>query len=214
MINKILDEIFPAKCLICDEKSNVYLCNNCKKRIEKLADPKKYFVSQFGDIIYYYGKYLGPISILIKGLKYSKKIPSSSIIAKYLSPIIEERFTFKPSIIIPVPLSLGKLLKRKYNQCELIGGEISKLSGIKLNTNILQRRFDIFEKDQIKLTREDRINNLDNSFFVNKLTFNLIPSTIILLDDVSTTGKTIHACIETIKTIKPDIKIYPLVFAH
>jgi competence protein ComFC len=214
MINRILDEIFPAKCLICDEKNNDYLCSDCKKRIEKLTDPKKYFVSQFGDMIYYYGKYLGPISVLVKSLKYSRKIPASIIIAKYLSPIIEERFTFKPSLIIPVPLSLSKLLKRKYNQCELIGEEISILSGIKQNRNILQRRFDIFEKDQIKLTREDRIKNLDNSFFINNSNVNLLPSTIILLDDVSTTGKTIHACIETLKSVKPDIKIYSLVFSH
>ena len=214
MINRIIEEIFPAKCLICDIKNKEHLCESCKRKVEKLVDSKCYFVSELGDIIYYYGKYLGPIRTLVKSLKYSRKIPASKIIAKYLKLIIEERFTIKPSLILPVPLSLGKELKRKYNQCDLICEEVSKLTKIRHKSSILNRKVELFEKDQIRLSRAERIMNLDNSFYIDKASIDMLPNTVILLDDVATTGKTIHSCIQVIKNVKPDIKIYPLVFAH
>lgn len=213
MLEKILDEIYPVRCLVCNElSSSEYLCPLCKKEIKNLESKSHFFISEFGDTIYYYGKYRAGIGTLVKKLKYSRKIPAGKIIAEILSYVIIEKFNPKPSLIIPVPISLRKLLKRRVNQCEIIGREIAAITGIELNTNILKRKFELFEKDQVKLDRSERKQNLKNSFYIAEKT--LPASSIILLDDVSTTGRTINICKNLLLSSFPNIKVIPLVFAH
>ena len=213
MLEKILDEIYPVRCLVCNElSSSEYLCPLCKKEIKNLESKSHFFISEFGDTIYYYGKYRAGIGTLVKKLKYSRKIPAGKIIAELLSYVIIEKFNPKPSLIVPVPISLRKLLKRRVNQCEIIGREIAAITGIELNTNILKRKFELFEKDQVKLDRSERKQNLKNSFYIAEKT--LPASSIILLDDVSTTGRTINICKNLLLSSFPNIKVIPLVFAH
>jgi len=213
MLENLLNEIYPVRCLICNEQSSCeYLCSSCKKEIKNLESKSHFFISEFGDTIYYYGKYRAGIGILVKKLKYSRKIPAGKIIGELLSYVIIEKFNPKPSLIIPVPISLRKLIKRRVNQCEIIGREISAITGIELNTNILKRKFELFEKDQVKLDRAERKQNLENSFYIAGKT--LPASSIILLDDVSTTGRTINICKSLLLNSFPDIKVIPLVFAH
>ncbi len=213
MLEKILDEIYPVRCLVCNElSSSEYLCPLCKKEIKNLESKSHFFISEFGDTIYYYGKYRAGIGTLVKKLKYSRKIPAGEIIAELLSYVIIEKFNPKPSLIVPVPISLRKLLKRRVNQCEIIGREIAAITGIELNTNILKRKFELFEKDQVKLDRSERKQNLKNSFYIAEKT--LPASSIILLDDVSTTGRTINICKNLLLSSFPNIKVIPLVFAH
>ena len=213
MLEKILDEIYPVRCLVCNElSSSEYLCPLCKKEIKNLESKSHFFISEFGDTIYYYGKYRAGIGTLVKKLKYSRKIPAGEIIAELLSYVIIEKFNPKPSLIVPVPISLRKLLKRRVNQCEIIGREIAAITGIELNTNILKRKFELFEKDQVKLDRSERKQNLKNSFYIAEKT--LPASSIILLDDVSTTGRTINIFKNLLLSSFPNIKVIPLVFAH
>lgn len=214
MLKNLLDEIYPVRCLVCNEQqsSSEYLCPLCKKEIKNLESKSHFFISEFGDTIYYYGKYRASIGTLVKKLKYSRKIPAGKIIAELLSYVIIEKFNPKPSLIVPVPISLRKLLKRRVNQCEIIGREIAAITGIELNTNILKRKFELFEKDQVKLDRSERKQNLKNSFYIAEKT--LPASSIILLDDVSTTGRTINICKNLLLSSFPNIKVIPLVFAH
>jgi ComF family protein len=212
MLNKLLEEIYPIRCLICGQRGNEYLCPTCRNDIKNLESKSHFFISDFGDTIYYYGRYTKGISTLVKKLKYSKKAPAGGIIAEFLSQIIMEKFNPKPSLVVPIPISFKKLFKRGSNQCEIIGKELSLITGIKMETSFLKRRFELFEKDQVALSKTERKENLKSSFYIAKK--ELKANSIILLDDVSTTGRTINICKELIFEFRSDIKIYPLVFAH
>lgn len=213
MFKNLLQELYPIKCLVCGKQCDSgYLCSSCRSEIKSFESKNHFFVSDFGDTVYYYGKYTDGLGILVRKLKYSKKVPAGMIIAEFLSEVILEKFHPKPSLIVPVPISMKKLFSRRENHCEIIGREVSKLTEIKLEVNLLLRRFDLFEKDQVKLDKAERKENLTNSFYVTKKTS--FASSIILLDDVSTTGRTINICRTALLSSLPDVKIYPLVFAH
>jgi len=212
IFKNLLEEIYPIKCLICGERSSEYLCPSCRSEIKNFESRTHFFTSEFGDTIYYYGKYTAGVGILVRGLKYSKKVPAGRIIAEFLSEIILKKFNPKPSLIVPVPMSMNKLLSRRENQCEIIGKEISELTEIRLEVNLIKRKFNLFEKDQVKLERAERKENLKNSFYVAKK--DLPVTSIILLDDVATTGRTINVCKNLLLNSFPNLKIYPLVFAH
>ena len=104
----------------------------------------------------------------------------------------EEILSFKADALIPVPIHRDRLLKRGYNQAELLAHELSKLSGIPLRGDILFR---------IKKTRAQkalgpkaRIRNLADAFTVKKSAKTEKLKTVILIDDIYTTGSTLEAC--------------------
>ena len=88
-------------------------------------------------------------------------------------------------IITFVPMHPKRLKKRSYNQAELLAKELSKILNVQL-VDCLQKVKDT--KNQAKLSREERIKNLSDSFKVDK---NLVKNkAVLLVDDVLTTGST------------------------
>jgi ComF family protein len=93
--------------------------------------------------------------------------------------------------IIPVPLHWSRLLKRKYNQSSLIAKELEKISGKKCLYNNLKRIKQT--PSQGHKTKKERFQNIKNALKVS----NPEPikgKTIVLIDDVYTTGATLNEC--------------------
>ena len=102
----------------------------------------------------------------------------------------EEILSFRADALIPVPIHRARLLKRGYNQAELLAEELSKLSGIPLRRDVLFR----LKKTaaQKALSPEARVRNLSGAFSVKGPVKGL--RTVILVDDIFTTGATLEAC--------------------
>ena len=78
---------------------------------------------------------------------------------------------------------------------ELVCEEFAKLSGFECNFELIKRIKDT--KPQYKLSRQERLNNLSGAFEVNK---NAISGkTILILDDICTTGSTFEEMIQALK---------------
>lgn len=96
--------------------------------------------------------------------------------------------------LIPVPLYLKKQKIRGYNQAELFAKEIGKRLGIYICKDYLLRvRNTIPQKE---LTDSQRYRNLQKAFIVNKEKQNSYAGlkTVVLVDDIYTTGSTIEMC--------------------
>ena len=96
-------------------------------------------------------------------------------------------------VVIPVPLHPAKLRERGYNQAGLIA---DLLAGT-LSAPVLHRAFLKTKATcpQMGLTREMRLENLKGSFAaVDKMC--LAGRTVLLTDDVMTTGATLETCAE------------------
>jgi ComF family protein len=95
--------------------------------------------------------------------------------------------------LIPIPLHKRKFRERGYNQAELIARGVSEVTGIPVRTDIVRRWR--FTETQTKLDLEQRKKNMEDAFelmpgaasFVNG-------TTLLIIDDVVTTGATIISC--------------------
>ena len=101
----------------------------------------------------------------------------------------EKQKMWKAQGLVPVPLHKRKQKKRGYNQAELIARELSVHWGIPVITNLVVRTKNTRPMKEIVGT--DRQNNLKKAF---KLGVNDVKlNTIIIIDDIYTTGSTIDA---------------------
>ncbi len=131
-----------------------------------------------------------------------------------LIPLLEYKNVFlnQDWIIIPIPLHKLKERKRGFNQTNLLAKEIIKYFPLKYNNQILIRIKNNLPQAQIK-NRQERFKNSKDIFDINKNYLKLIENkNIILLDDVYTTGATLHSAANILKQNKAN-KIVALCLA-
>lgn len=87
--------------------------------------------------------------------------------------------------------------KRGYNQSRLLARRIAYLAGIPLGDDVLVKKSG--NNRQVGLTREERRRNLDGSFTVAKKS-EVIGRTVLVVDDVMTTGSTIDSVAKSLKS--------------
>ena len=91
--------------------------------------------------------------------------------------------------VLPVPLSPGRLRQRGYNQALLLARQ---LAGARVQPALLLRTREA--EAQSHLTRAQRLRNLRGAFAIDPLRAHLLAgSRVVLVDDVMTTGATLHA---------------------
>ena len=113
-------------------------------------------------------------------------------IRRWLLPTIAR---MKGDALVPIPLHFSKQKKRGYNQAALLAYEISKGCGIPVREDILVRvKKTAAQKKMDHVTRQ---NNMKKAFHMAQNDVKL--KTIILVDDVFTTGNTIEAAAEELK---------------
>jgi ComF family protein len=124
-------------------------------------------------------KYQGNVSI---GYKIGQQM------ALYLPTEIK---TLQPSIFVPIPLHPIKLRERGYNQSEAITRGLASNSGIRVETKLLKRIKNT--ATQTKLNAEERQANMEMAFAINRKSSVSSGNTLILIDDVFTTGATLNS---------------------
>ena len=97
--------------------------------------------------------------------------------------------------ILPVPIHRSRLRKRGYNQAALIAWELEKLSGIPCREDILIRSK--HTGAQKELGPAERLRNMEDAFRIRSLPEGL--DTILLVDDIYTTGSTLEAMSRVLK---------------
>ncbi len=131
---------------------------------------------------------------LVLRLKHS----DATYLPKCLAPWIKstgQDFWPTADYIIPVPLHRWRLLKRQYNQATLLARAVSGLVNVPVLTNVLMRRK--ATESQGHKSVKDRKKNVDDAFYVKGEI--LKGKTIVLLDDVWTTGATLNACTKVLR---------------
>jgi ComF family protein len=99
-------------------------------------------------------------------------------------------------LLVPVPLHKKRKRKRGYNQSALLCNAISRTTDIPVNEISLQRVKNTISQTKFNLVQR-RKNVADAFRVVNKK--EIVNKTILLVDDVITSGSTINACAEQLK---------------
>lgn len=98
--------------------------------------------------------------------------------------------------LIPVPLSRRKERKRGFNQAALLAEKIGERTGIPVNTRGLLRLHST--APQKELGKHERNANLKNAFVADEEYLSGVQR-VLLIDDIYTTGSTVHYCAEALK---------------
>ncbi len=128
-----------------------------------------------------------------------------------MNGLLEEAFRNRiyPNLIIPVPLHRIKLRERGFNQTEHLGRHLSRAAGIKFAPRALWRVKNT--APQYTKDREERFLNLKDAFRADKKKVGR--RSILLIDDVSTTGATMQAAAKALKKAFA-ARVAALVLAH
>lgn len=198
----VLDVLFPIQCLNCHQEG-LFLCVNCQNRLQLVSHQicvmcrKPNFGGQT------HGKCLNSQTpqALISIFDYKDPVVSRAVIwgkYKFLPDIYRllgrlmarhlegnYDYLFKDAVLCPIPLSDQRLRWRGFNQAEILTQAISNYFAIPTLPLIARRKNTKTQKD---LSKAERLQNMHNGFRLTAAP----PSKVILIDDVVTTGATLH----------------------
>ena len=141
--------------------------------------------------------YTGTMRQLIHTFKYADQHAPRQLFKRWLHLAGKELFK-DTEIIIPVPLSRQKLRARRYNQSAILAKDLAPDVGIRFEPQVLRRRKNTLS--QVGLTRDQRRRNLQGAFEVQRSKNAMIDGrSILLIDDVITTGTTVDTCARILK---------------
>ncbi|WP_291326107.1 ComF family protein [Desulfovibrio sp. UCD-KL4C] len=190
-----LKSLFTEKrCPVCHapHSNTKLLCPNC---YNKIINESEHDETTKPQDIYFYAPYRGLLRDLIIDWKFNNNFGYSALLSQFAASVAESiPETVRPDITVPVPLHPSRLRKRGFNQSRIIADSVATILGAELSDRALVRnRITI---PQAKLSREKRTENLKNAFTAEKSI--IAGKTILLVDDVYTTGSTIHECSRTL----------------
>lgn len=198
--NLLIDLLFPIKCLGCGIKEKI-LCDNCILKIrlaERETDKNILAVFDYRDEI---------IKKAIWALKYHHKRYLGEKLGHLLYEfLIEDISDLKIQVsgrsiyVIPVPISNQKTKLRGYNQSLSIAKGFcseAKINTFEIKNNIVFKKLNTIPQAKIS-SRKERLENVKGVFELKNE--NMIKGrTIIIIDDVTTTGGTISEIIRILK---------------
>ena len=196
-LDSLLDLIYRKKCYFCGKsKYSLKMCPDCYEKLNFCDISANRIIN--GVDIYCAGVYTKELQKLIRGVKYHNQKDLAYFQAKFMYDYFKniEVLRKKDFELVAVPLHLKRIKQRKYNHMELVCEEFSKLSGYSCNFNLIKRIKDT--KPQYRLSRQDRLKNLESAFSVDSN--EISGKNLLILDDICTTGSTFEEMIKTLKT--------------
>ncbi len=144
--------------------------------------------------------YTGPAASLIRHLKYGNQKYLARGCGAYLAAQFLRLEWPMPDVIIPVPIAFNHWVNRGFNQCELLANHLGDIIKCPV-VNALRRRSGDYS--QAGLNREQRMKLIGNTFELRK-GYQFYDKTILLVDDVMTTGSTMRKCAEQLYETYPE----------
>lgn len=195
---KILSVFFPQRCPFCKEvvSSDKVVCEVCEKKIN-LKNIKNTLTTRNGEkfICVAPFAYIEPIRSAIHDYKFHGVKSFAVPFGKYITDILKESFDVtKIDLITSVPLHKTRKRERGFNQSELFAREISHITGIKY-AEVLKKVKN--NKIQHELNLAERTENVKNVYAVVD-GIDLQGKTVIICDDILTTGNTMAECANVI----------------
>lgn len=227
IISKITDLFFPRRCAICDQviSTDVGICEQCKKIVKPLQGDTcmKCGKKLTANNVYCYDctrrnhDYERNFSVFeypiiresLYRFKYRGRAEYAAYYAKEAYKAHAKRIMeLHANAIIPVPLHKSRLRRRGYNQACELARELSTLTGVPVYDGLIKR---VKPTKALKtLDVHERQNNLKKAFLIIQNDVKL--NTIIVVDDIYTTGATIDAVARACKAAGVE-KVYSLTVA-
>lgn len=205
----VLDLAFPPRCPVCDQIIPFRggdICGKCLEKLKPINGPicmkcgkplkeedeycfdcktKKHLYKQGVSVFEY-----RDIAPSIYRFKYGGRQEYAFFFGRCMAWKLEGRIKqWKAEALVPIPIHPSRKRQRGYNQAELLAKVISARTGVPMRCDIVARRKKT--TPQKGLDDVERQNNLKRAFKIIQNDVKL--NTIIIVDDIYTTGSTIDA---------------------
>lgn len=141
-------------------------------------------------------RYAGVGRDLVLSFKHGDRLDMAPVFATWLAPAGPEgeppAFYQGADMIVPVPLYWRRLFSRRYNQSAELGRALAKRLGLPLNPSALYRKRSTPSQGAM-VSAAARRRNVAGAFAIRQAE-SVKGKTILLIDDVMTTGATLSAC--------------------
>ena len=195
LFNQLLDFIYKKRCYFCkSSKECVKMCSKCYDELI-FADSRPDRILD-GVVVYSAGCYEKTLQKMIRGLKYHNQRELAFYMAKFMWNYFSSLGIDKDFQVVPVPLHKTRERKRGYNHMQLVAEEFCALSGFSPNYELIKRIKPT--KPQYKLSRTEKLKNLENAFSVDKS--KLLDKPVLIIDDICTSGATFLSMIKELKS--------------
>lgn len=133
-----------------------------------------------------------PVQSALHKLKYRRDISMGEAIASQMIPFVKN-LNWQIDLVIPIPLSKPRFKERGYNQVAMIAKPLAMALGLQYAPHELARQK--ATRTQVGLSRVDRRANVRGAFCAGS---GVKDRSVLIMDDVSTTGSTLSAGAEAL----------------
>jgi len=219
-VEALLSIVFPRACRLCNRllpfsypPPVLSVCDECSQTLsfafepfcQKCGLPLDFPSQVCGDCIqgdlqfdkaralFIYGG--GAVSLLMS-LKYGGRFDLAHELGRMLAWAALKNGMTQNDIVLPVPISIERHIKRGYNQSALLAKTVAKTLKIPFSPSVLYRQKDPGPQDHH--TRSERLRRQKGCFAVRNAEV-IRNKRILLVDDVITTGATASECARVLK---------------
>lgn len=217
----LLSFFFPPRCPVCDCLRwpwEAVCCPGCRRKLSELGESVCYRCGRPTEETEEYCascrkrppsfdrgfsafRYEGAAREAVLGFKFSEREASGGFFAGELLLLHgQELRAFAADAVVPVPIHRRKLRLRGYNQAQVLAQALADGLRLPCEPRLLVRTR--FTAPQKELNAAERLKNLTGAFAVSprfRRKKRRMPESVLLVDDILTTGSTLEACTRVLK---------------
>jgi ComF family protein len=179
--------IFPDQCVVCGQYGTP-LCLPCAARCPAYTAALPACGADSMTIVY---DYAGAMRQAILRLKYANQPRIAHVLGTVLAQAPWP--TWPHAVVVPIPGAPQRVAARGYDHALLLAHQVATVRQLPVRTNLVRVRN---TTAQAQLTRIQRQQNLKHAFVWRG---GVAPHTVILVDDICTTGATLHEAIVVLR---------------
>ncbi len=191
MLDVLASLVAPYRCAACDGdvRRGRAFCPACAATLVRAENLDARRTAAF--------VYGGAIAQALKRFKFDDRPDLAPALLAGLRAHLPLLMQARPDLVVPVPLHPARLIERGYNQAALLARPLARWLGVPCATRALRRS--VATERQTALSRAARSVNVDQVFVPGECA-SLGGRTVLLVDDVETTGATLGACSRALLT--------------
>jgi ComF family protein len=191
----------PAICAYCKAflSEQTIFCTECKNKIFPIVSKNIDITPKVSVTVFALSDYKDPLKKLILAKGWSDTLASYQ-----MGQLLSEMTALQQldcDVVVPIPLHWTRYAWRGFNQAQEIAHVMSKKKNVPMVCALKRIKKTAF---QSTLVANMRVENLKEAFAFNNVELhNFKDKHILLVDDLMTTGSTIHAAVKKLLELKP-----------